>query len=427
RLKVATPEDQDIPVKFTAKAMQAIYRISKGVPRLINIISERSLMAAYVEGSKTVGVDEVKKALQSIRGNDTPDKKTLARKRFIRVAALFILMLGIGLLGAWMYKPDFRDSVISLIPKEQTTDIQVSQKELSPAAPAEPDILRGAVIREAAEDTEEGEDVETEEDFEKPGTLTSPDQEQPVSADQPPQEAFLVAPDADYVRVIIDSGLVQIWRGQGDSAVLMKTVQHPWIHGQGLFMTGHDPDFGNYVFNHKAFLRGSQATVSSDFFNIIEDYINGNAVPLIAVNKLSPVNQEVLEQAAKAKSVFERFIENWENMRVDELFNLYGSVVSNHYLGQDKPLVWSWKQSMERKKEVFRRSGFINLGATRPVFMIDPTDTENIMTVYDQKYRSRIWEDDGTKVLYLSLQDTPQGENWKIVAELWVAGPSARP
>lgn len=417
RLKIATPEDQDITVKFTEKSLRAIYRTSKGVPRLINIISERSLMAAYVEGSKTVGVDEVKKALQSIRGNDNPDKKTLSRKRFLRVAALFFLVLGIGLLGTWIYKPDFPRSVTSLIHKDQATDVQVFQEELPPAEPAEPDALRGAVIREAPEAHEK---IETVEAAAKPDTLISWDQELPVNADQPPREAFLVAPDADYIRVIIESGLVQIWRGQGDSAVLMKTVEHPWIHGQGLFMTGHDPDLGDYVFNHKAFLRGTQATVSSDFFNIIADYIDGNAVPLIAVNKISPVDREVLEQAAKAEPVFEQFIDNWENMRIEELFKLYGSVVSSHYLGQDKPLVWSWTQSMERKKEVFRRSGFINLGATRPVFMIDPTDSENIMTVYDQKYRSRIWEDDGTKVLYLSLQDTPQGKNWKIVAELWV-------
>lgn len=421
RLKVATPEDQDITVKFTPKALTGIYRLSKGIPRLINIISERSIMAAYVEGKKTITIDEVKKAMESIRGNDSGKGRGLG-KTFLSVAAVFFLVTALGIFGAWTYKPDIFQSA-GLFKSETVTtspavDPVLVTQETSPPA------VRDIVLKKS-EDTEETADETPAPQEDEPAV--EPADIQFVSPDQPPMEAFSVAHGAYFVRVIIESSRVQIWRGTDSDPVLTGDLEFNWPYGQGLFLAGYDQAEGNYVFNHKAFLRGNPTTVPSTFFNLIQDKIEGNAVPVIAVVRPVDPDQDQLQKVIPTRQVFESFITKWEEMRIDELFNLYGRVVSNHYLDQPRPIVLSREQSYERKNDVFRRSSFINIGVSKPVFIMDPTDSENVMAAYHQEYRSRIWQDEGTKVLYLSLQDTTKGREWKVAAELWVADLPAQP
>ena len=53
-------------VFFDATAYKEIWRISRGYPRLINIVCDRSLMAAYVADTATINSDIVKKAVKDL-------------------------------------------------------------------------------------------------------------------------------------------------------------------------------------------------------------------------------------------------------------------------------------------------------------------------------------------------------------------------
>ena len=45
------------------------------------------------------------------------------------------------------------------------------------------------------------------------------------------------------------------------------------------------------------------------------------------------------------------------------------------------------------------------------------------MAIFNQKYRSKIFSDQGTKILYLKAFNKPDGTNeWKIVGKLWLNG-----
>ncbi len=54
----------DIP--FKDKAIKYIYKLTKGNPRKVNILSERSMLAAMVKGKRQVGKREVKEAYKDI-------------------------------------------------------------------------------------------------------------------------------------------------------------------------------------------------------------------------------------------------------------------------------------------------------------------------------------------------------------------------
>jgi general secretion pathway protein A len=63
------------PVTFTAEAYLKIYEISKGLPRLINALCERALMAAFIVGTHHVGLENVLEGWESLNGIRTLQKR----------------------------------------------------------------------------------------------------------------------------------------------------------------------------------------------------------------------------------------------------------------------------------------------------------------------------------------------------------------
>jgi len=51
---------------FRPDAIKAIYKASKGIPRLINLLAERALMAAFIKGKREVGRREVRRARRDL-------------------------------------------------------------------------------------------------------------------------------------------------------------------------------------------------------------------------------------------------------------------------------------------------------------------------------------------------------------------------
>ena len=60
RLQVAgAPAD----VVFDAEAVRAIFKYTRGTPRIINTVCDRTMLAGYVDGTRSIGIAQVKKAL----------------------------------------------------------------------------------------------------------------------------------------------------------------------------------------------------------------------------------------------------------------------------------------------------------------------------------------------------------------------------
>jgi general secretion pathway protein A len=59
-------------VGFTAEALAAVHRFSGGVPRLVNLVCDRALLAGYVKGSRTITAPMVRQAGREVAG-DRPE------------------------------------------------------------------------------------------------------------------------------------------------------------------------------------------------------------------------------------------------------------------------------------------------------------------------------------------------------------------
>jgi len=53
---------------FSDAALREVYKHTGGVPRLINVLCDRSLLAGFADGSRQVGLDHVREVVREIRG-----------------------------------------------------------------------------------------------------------------------------------------------------------------------------------------------------------------------------------------------------------------------------------------------------------------------------------------------------------------------
>jgi len=56
-------------VEFSKEAIEEIYRYSQGIPRVINILCDKALLAAFVKENKSISQDMVQQCIEELEGN----------------------------------------------------------------------------------------------------------------------------------------------------------------------------------------------------------------------------------------------------------------------------------------------------------------------------------------------------------------------
>ncbi|MFP4494751.1 MAG: AAA family ATPase [Halochromatium sp.] len=88
---------------FSAAALREVYRRSRGVPRLINLICDRALLGAAVSRRLQVTPSIVRRAARELLGERRPQRQPSRRQSPLAMAAALVLALGLGgWLGGWL-------------------------------------------------------------------------------------------------------------------------------------------------------------------------------------------------------------------------------------------------------------------------------------------------------------------------------------
>ncbi len=104
RLNVAGAQGR---ISFSSRALRRIYVASRGVPRLINLICDRTLLAGYVAQAARIELKHVEQALASLRGADSnptapaPRLFGFWRRLGAGLTAGLLGLMGITLSGNW--------------------------------------------------------------------------------------------------------------------------------------------------------------------------------------------------------------------------------------------------------------------------------------------------------------------------------------
>jgi general secretion pathway protein A len=86
-------------IKSIKEAINEIYKHSGGIPRLINLLASRALMAAYMQNSYTVEPNHILSALDALKKENTTYKKN----RILAVAVLILETIAILALIIYIY------------------------------------------------------------------------------------------------------------------------------------------------------------------------------------------------------------------------------------------------------------------------------------------------------------------------------------
>lgn len=125
---------------FEPAAKKEVYRISGGVPRIMNVICDRALLGAYSQESRTVGRDLVRKAASEVSGQSTASGLT---KWLVPSLVLASLVLAASVLWTTLGKDEAippvaaTDSVPVEVPDAAPADVT---QPLLPAAEPAPDL-----------------------------------------------------------------------------------------------------------------------------------------------------------------------------------------------------------------------------------------------------------------------------------------------
>lgn len=81
-----------------------IYNFSAGIPRIINIISSRAIMSAYLEGSNTVSSTHVRYAIKHFKDLELPNhRKAFRGKRFVYALSFLCVLAVVAAAGYYFF------------------------------------------------------------------------------------------------------------------------------------------------------------------------------------------------------------------------------------------------------------------------------------------------------------------------------------
>lgn len=113
-------------LKIHKKAGKLTHKLSKGIPRLINMLISRALMAAYLEEKSTIHPRHIYHAVKSLSHGDIKIQK---RSRLVPVSLGFLSLILIGVAGyIYLQYPDIRH----LKTQEKTVEISESPEMSNP-------------------------------------------------------------------------------------------------------------------------------------------------------------------------------------------------------------------------------------------------------------------------------------------------------
>ncbi|AZT84062.1 peptidoglycan-binding protein [Marinobacter sp. NP-4(2019)] len=91
---------------FTGGAIKKLFKVSNGIPRLINLISDRALLGAYAEGEHVITASHIRTAAKEVNGSRSPAARPVSgrgvdKPRYLALAASVLVAI-IG--TVWLFE-----------------------------------------------------------------------------------------------------------------------------------------------------------------------------------------------------------------------------------------------------------------------------------------------------------------------------------
>ena len=385
---------------FSSSALGLIHMASRGLPRRINHICERALMAAAINDSTTVDETDVERALASL--GDEPEPETPpARPKFSRTAIPFLLagiFIGMGILFL----------IQSLAFREPSPT-----KVMSPP-PA--DAIQQAAVEAAGQAfvTEKTQAPRSE-----PVAVEEPDNQEPgPMVPVPPPETLHLPAGAYLLAVDTDLATAYLWQGDEKAPVLRAEFKYDSAPATGMYILGRTGPTRHVLFN---FPTSKSWPEAGRLWSEVSALVPVNALPLITYSADREAPSERIAEADVVRGRIRSWAEAWRQKDVDRFILFYGQTITTFKADGRKEKVYSRNHYYDVQKKVFQRAGDIEVKISDPVCILDPGRPDFAAAVFRQTYSSRILKDDGIQTLFLRrVAKAGSPADWRIVGRLWI-------
>lgn len=120
---------------FSPAAIKKLYRLSGGVPRLINLISDRALLGAYARGEHQVSSTVLTQAAREIFGAEHTHRTT--GKWFFSAVLLLLVIVAVAITLFLFLPPSQRQETVAMVPLAPVQTDVIEKKEPDEQPPPE--------------------------------------------------------------------------------------------------------------------------------------------------------------------------------------------------------------------------------------------------------------------------------------------------
>lgn len=111
---------------FPENIMNTVYRYSKGIPRLINVICDRALLGAYVKGKKSVDKSILTHAAREVRGDTEKIKiDNIIPKWMLAGLIILVVIAALTSYAHFRSKPEDKKNTMAATVSQQSLNLQM--------------------------------------------------------------------------------------------------------------------------------------------------------------------------------------------------------------------------------------------------------------------------------------------------------------
>jgi len=430
--------------RFDQKIIKEIHTISSGIPRIINTLCERSLMAAFVDGKSSVNRNHLHNAAQSLDYNiiETRHKRGKTGLIFFLCMALAIAATALYFSnGSFQKLVDLKNKQLTAFLQTKNFDfISPSEKQIAP-----PEIIQQTDLSELTipvhSDSDQRTSVTTIETTTE-NTAVDLNPKQPTNkvqtaVDIPDKQSI---GHREYPTIIsVESSPVILpagWRSiaiqqngqkalffQSNTPAPVKELTLPFTTSleDGLYLLGQDKDT-SFLFNHRSFFSWQGNSPLSRW--LLQQFADDESHPVIPVIISSENSENMPDQMALSsiQTVVKSWAAAFNHKDIEELMRYYDGSLIGYQLFRSTPTVKSHAQIAAKKAKLFEKNEAVFLQISEPVCFISNTDPSRATALFYQRFISSSYGDSGIKVLYLrkTANDTVKKPEWVITGTLWL-------
>ena len=426
-------------IRFGPKIIRQIHTISKGTPRIINTLCERSLMAAFVDGKSSVNQDHLHNAMQSL-GHDISKTGNKGKKKQLA----FLLFLVLLLAGTALYFSNASFQKLTDLKSGQliaflqakkiaiTTSLKEPPVEITAGervAPVTVQLSEQAVQTAQTDDSDHENDMaavtETTEDILAAAEISKEqDSTSPVVQSAEPEETEnSIALPAGWRSITIDQKEKKalLFESNNQTSTRELTLPTGTTLEDGIYLLGQDKDTP-FLFNHRSFFSWqTNQSLSEWLFQQFADDQSSPVIPVI-VSSSAPEYLPGQMELSEIRTMVKNWAATFEQKDIQELMRYYDNSLIDYRLFRDSPTVKSHAEVTAKKLEIFEKNKALFLQISEPVCIVNSEDPSQAIALFHQRFISTSYNDSGIKVLYLRKTGAGNSKKpqWVITGRLWL-------